>query len=63
MKHIHLYYDYKEDEIVLAGRDNRPIGYYSISDPNTPLRALMAETILDEANQQEDRVRRKKEED
>lgn len=54
MKHIHLYYDHKEDELVLAGTDNRPVGYYSTSEPHVAIKALMAETILDNDNQQEE---------
>jgi hypothetical protein len=44
MKHIHIYYDEKYDELVLAGTDNHPINYYPIDDPATAIRALMAET-------------------
>jgi hypothetical protein len=60
MKHVHLYYDAKEDELVLAGTDNFAVGYYSIDDPTTAIKALIAETVVN-TEWEEERNARKKE--
>jgi len=60
MKHVHIYYDSQEDELVLAGTDNHPVGFYAIDDPVTAIRALMAETEVN-AEWEEEREARKKE--
>ena len=63
MKHVHLFYDHEQKEIILAGVDQRPISYYSPNDPRTAIQALISETAIDLANQEEMSVRIKEEDD